>query len=103
MAAIWFVSAPENQVTGPVTVVCMQTEDDADASLLYQDGAAVLIDTGEETDADHILEVLGTIRSYQTGLSDIVSSGCGPYRRSDEDPEQNTGGKSSPTLLSERE
>lgn len=58
MAAIWFVSAPENQVTGPVTVVCMQTEDDADASLLYQEGAAVLIDTGEETDADHILEVL---------------------------------------------
>ena len=93
MAAIWFVSAPENQVTGPVTVVCMQTEDDADASLLYQDGAAVLIDTGG----------IGTIRSYQTGLSDIVSSGCRSYRRSNEDPEQNTGRKSSPALLSERE
>lgn len=58
VAVLWFVSVPGNQASGPVTVVCMQTEDDADAALLCQDGAAVLIDTGEETDADHILEVL---------------------------------------------
>lgn len=58
MAALWFVSVPERQTTGPMTVVCMQTENDADATLLCQDGAAILIDTGEETDADHIVAVL---------------------------------------------
>lgn len=36
----------------------MQTRNDADATLLYQQGAAVLIDTGEECDAPRIIEKL---------------------------------------------
>lgn len=43
----------------------MQTHDDADATILYQQGAAVLIDTGEEEDAAAIiarLEQLGISR-----------------------------------------
>lgn len=57
-AAVLAVSAPSRQAQGPVTAVCIQTQDDADATLLVQDGAAVLIDTGEDVDAPHILEVL---------------------------------------------
>lgn len=52
------VSVPRQKAEGPVTAVCFQTQNDADATLLYQDGAAVLIDTGEKADAQHIIEVL---------------------------------------------
>lgn len=41
-----------------VSIVCMKTTGDADCSLIYQKGAAVLIDSGTEADAEHILEVL---------------------------------------------
>lgn len=47
-----------NQGDGPLTVICVGTEGDADSTLLCQSGAAVLIDTGEEKDAEHILAVL---------------------------------------------
>lgn len=43
---------------GPVRVIFFQTGEDADAVLLYQNGAAVLIDTGTDADAEHILDVM---------------------------------------------
>lgn len=43
---------------GTVKMVAIQTKEDADSTLLCCEGAAVLIDTGEEQDAEHILEVL---------------------------------------------
>lgn len=57
-AALWFVSDRADAGSGPVTTVCIQTLQDADSILLVQEGAAVLIDAGEEADAPHILEVL---------------------------------------------
>lgn len=53
--------------SGPLTTVCIQTENDADSILLVQQGAAILIDAGEEIDAPHILEVL---REYGVGQLD---------------------------------
>lgn len=57
-AALWYVSDRSDAGGGPVTTVCIQTRHDADSILLVQEGAAVLIDAGEESDAPHILEVL---------------------------------------------
>ena len=54
---VWLANETET-ATGPVKIITIQTKDDADCTLLYQDGAAVLIDTGEEQDAEHIVEVL---------------------------------------------
>ena len=45
---------------GEMRVVCIKTVDDADSTLLVQDGVAVLIDTGEAQDAPHILKVLAS-------------------------------------------
>lgn len=39
-------------------VVCIQTKDDADSTLLVQPSAAILIDTGEAVDAEQILQAL---------------------------------------------
>lgn len=49
---------PQRYDDSEVHVVCMKTIEDADCSLIYQEEAAVLIDTGTEADATHILEVL---------------------------------------------
>lgn len=54
---VWLANEKET-AKGPVKIITMQTKDDADCILLYQDGAAILIDTGEQQDAEHILEVL---------------------------------------------
>lgn len=43
---------------GNIEIVAIQTKDDADATLIYQNGAALLIDTGEVVDGQHILQVL---------------------------------------------
>lgn len=43
---------------GNIEIVAIQTKDDADATLIYQNGAAILIDTGEAVDGNHILQVL---------------------------------------------
>lgn len=56
--ALRHTANPANAAGGPVTTVCIHTKNDADSILLVQDGAAILIDAGEETDAPHILEVL---------------------------------------------
>ena len=48
----------ENSGSGPVQTVFIQTQNDADCILIVQNGAAILIDTGEQQDAAHILEVL---------------------------------------------
>lgn len=53
---MWLTARPAASASGPVTVISMQTLNDADATLLYQQGAAVLIDTGEECDAAQIIE-----------------------------------------------
>lgn len=47
-----------NHGEGDVHVIVMKTTEDADCTLLYQDGAAVMIDTGTKEDAAHILEVM---------------------------------------------
>lgn len=57
-AILWLVADRTKAGSGPVTTVCIQTENDADSILLVQDGAAILIDAGEEVDAPHILKVL---------------------------------------------
>lgn len=57
-AALWYGSDRSDPGSGPVTTVCIRTLHDADSILLVQEGAAVLIDAGEEADAPHILEVL---------------------------------------------
>lgn len=56
--ALRHTANPANAAGGPVATVCIHTKNDADSILLVQDGAAILIDAGEETDAPHILEVL---------------------------------------------
>lgn len=56
--ALWIVTDRTNIGSGPVTTVCIQTQNDADSILVVQEGAAILIDAGEEIDAPHILEVL---------------------------------------------
>ena len=52
------VEKPLSSEQGPVTVICMQTVEDADSTLLYQGNSAVLIDAGTEQDGDRILEAL---------------------------------------------
>lgn len=47
-----------SQEEGPLEIICIGTKDDADSTLICQKGAAILIDTGEEKDAEHILETL---------------------------------------------
>ena len=56
--ALWYTADQTKIAGGPVTTVCIHTKNDADSILLVQDGAAILIDAGEEVDAPHILEVL---------------------------------------------
>lgn len=58
MGVLWLVNDSINTGNGPVTTVCIQTQNDADSILIVQEGAAILIDAGEEIDAPHILEVL---------------------------------------------
>lgn len=58
LTGAYFRVAEKNEGSGPVEVVFIQTQNDADCILLVQEGAAVLIDAGEKGDADHILEVL---------------------------------------------
>ena len=66
----WFWTGPgERPGEGPVQVVCINTIGDADSTLLCQQGAAVLIDTGDEQDAEHILEIL---RQYQVKKLDYL-------------------------------
>lgn len=57
-AALWLIEAPSSGSSEQVGVVFMQTENDADSAIIYQQNAAVLIDTGEEADAGHIIEKL---------------------------------------------
>lgn len=57
-AGLFLAARPAAQASGPVNVICIQTGNDADATLLYQQGAAVLIDTGEQEDAAGILETM---------------------------------------------
>lgn len=57
LAAVYAVSE-SSAGSGDVQVICIQTQNDADSTLLVQNGAAVLIDAGESCDAGHILEVL---------------------------------------------
>lgn len=59
LAAVFLaITIPKSASDGPVTVVCMQTSEDADAALLAQGVSAVLIDTGTESDGARILEIL---------------------------------------------
>lgn len=55
---LYFFLEERHTGSGPVTTVCIQTQKDADSTLIVQDGAAILIDAGEEADAAHILEVM---------------------------------------------
>ena len=55
----YMVSATEtDEREGEVKVLLIETKEDADSTLICQDGAAILIDTGKKQDAEHILEVL---------------------------------------------
>lgn len=55
---LYFFLDERNNGSGSVTTVCIQTQNDADSTLIVQNGAAILIDAGEEADAAHILEVM---------------------------------------------
>lgn len=55
---LYFFLEERNNGSGPVTTVCIHTQNDADSILIVQDDAAILIDAGEEADAAHILEVM---------------------------------------------
>lgn len=52
------ITMPASASKGVVQVICIQTVEDADATLLIQGDSAVLIDTGTEADGGRILEVL---------------------------------------------
>lgn len=56
--ALYLIEKPPVNVGGDITVIFMQTQNDADSTLLCQQGAAILIDTGEECDSPHIIETL---------------------------------------------
>lgn len=56
--ALYFFLEERHPGGGSVTTVCIQTQNDADSILIVQNGAAILIDAGEEADAPHILEVM---------------------------------------------
>ncbi len=53
----WAANLTRNtsEASGDVHIDCLKTEDDADCIVLWQDGAAVMIDTGEKGDFEHIL------------------------------------------------
>lgn len=56
-AAFWAVKqSPADG--GDVTVVCIETRNDADSTLLVQNGSAILIDAGEQCDAENILDAM---------------------------------------------
>ena len=46
------------EASGDVRIDFLKTADDADCIIMWQDGAAVMIDTGEKQDGDYILEAL---------------------------------------------
>lgn len=50
--------ATTNAGSGPVHIEFIKTSDDADATLICQEGMAILVDTGEESDCSAILEML---------------------------------------------
>ena len=52
------VKPKEKQVSQKVRVICIQTREDADCTLLVQDNTAVMIDTGEIQDAKHIMDIM---------------------------------------------
>lgn len=58
MAAAFSYGSGRRDTGGPVTVICMQTIEAADAVLVQDKTGAILIDAGEGQDAAHILEVL---------------------------------------------
>ena len=58
MAAAFSDGFGRRDAGGPVTVICMQTIEAADAILVQDKTGAILIDAGEGQDAAHILEVL---------------------------------------------
>lgn len=57
-AAFLSIEIPISTASEPVTVICIQTAEDADSTLLTQGSSAVLIDAGTEQDGDRILEIL---------------------------------------------
>lgn len=59
MTGVCYKSNPTISKGGEsVRVICMNTKEDADATLIYHEGAAVMIDTGTKEDAEHIMEML---------------------------------------------
>ena len=58
MGTYLFLAKETGNDEGTVRIIAIGTKEDADSTLLCQGKSAVLIDTGEEQDADHILEVL---------------------------------------------
>nr|WP_308628234.1 MBL fold metallo-hydrolase [uncultured Eisenbergiella sp.] len=58
LAWVLSVSVSQKAADGEIVVICMQTAEDADAALVYNNREAILIDTGEAQDAEHILAVM---------------------------------------------
>ena len=58
VSAEYMYVMPYKKASGPVKTIFIQTANDADCTLIFQNDAAVMIDAGEAQDAEHILDVL---------------------------------------------